>query len=293
MSPRACTILGLIALFAATAPRAREIEFTATQVTSADVAISPNGASVVFAMLGHLFRVPAAGGAAEQLTFGPAYDDEPVYSPDGAALAFVSDRDGSESNIFLLSLRSGQLTQLTHETWADLPTFSPDGRTIFYGRHMPATVGTFPTRNAERVICRVALTGGPAEAITARPQHLGSIFFLPNGRLAWTVSDLDRASSEYLTSIEAMSSSGVADTLRSVNGLVDWAIAPARGSTIYAHRVTGSAYEEWVPAATEDVISVPLDGSPTRTSAAGYGPRSVRDLHRRCDSLPRRSRSPL
>jgi len=264
MSPRACTILGLIALFAMTAPQAREVEFAATRVTSADVAISPNGANVVFAMLGHLFRVPAAGGPAEQLTFGPAYDDEPVYSPDGTALAFVSDRDGSESNIFVLSLRSGELSQLTHETWADLPTFSPDGRAIFYGRHVPATVGTFPTRNAERVICRIALTGGPAEAITARPQHLGSIFFLPDGRLGWTVSDPDSASGEYLTSIEAMSSPGVPDTLRSVNGLVDWAIAPARGATIYAHRVTGSAYEEWVPAATEDVISVPLDGGPTR-----------------------------
>ena len=58
-------------------------------------------------MLGHLFRVPAAGGTAEQLTFGPTYDEEPVYSPDGATLAFVSDRDSDESNIFILSLRSG------------------------------------------------------------------------------------------------------------------------------------------------------------------------------------------
>src|SRR5579862_9269899 len=99
MSPRACTVLGFIALFAATAPKGREVEFAATRVSSADVAISPNAATVVFAMLGHLFRVPAAGGAAEQLTFGPAYDDEPVYSPDGTELAFVSDRDGGESNI--------------------------------------------------------------------------------------------------------------------------------------------------------------------------------------------------
>ena len=99
-------ILVFVTLFTATV-EAREIELASTRVTSADVAVSPDGASVVFSMLGHLFRVPAAGGTAEQLTFGPAYDKEPVYSPDGAALAFVSDRDGSESNIFLLSLRTG------------------------------------------------------------------------------------------------------------------------------------------------------------------------------------------
>jgi imidazolonepropionase-like amidohydrolase/Tol biopolymer transport system component len=264
MSLRACIILVLVTLLAATAPEAREIEIAATRVTSADVAVSPDGANVVFTVLGHLFRVSDAGGAAEQLTFGPAYDSEPVYSPDGTALAFVSDRDGSESNIFVLSLQSGQLRQLTYETWADLPTFSRDGREIFYGRHVPGTLGSFPNRSAERVICRVALAGGRAETITTSPRHVGSIFLLPDGRLAWTTSDLDSASGEYVTTIQALSAVGVAGTLRSVSGLVDWVVAPAHGATVYAHRVAGSGYEEWVPPATEDVISVPLDGNATR-----------------------------
>ena len=215
-------------------------------------------------MLGHLFRVPAAGGTAEQLTFGPTYDEEPVYSPDGATLAFVSDRDSDESNIFILSLRSGTLTQLTHETWADIPAFSPDGRAIFYGRHVPATRGTFPTRDAERVICRVELAGGPVETIPAPPRHLGSIFFLPDGRLAWTSAALDGASSEYVTHIEALSAPGVIGTLLSVSGLADWVVAPTHGEMVYVHRVTGSAYEEWIPPATEDVIAVPLNGSASK-----------------------------
>lgn len=253
-----------VALFAATAAGAREIELASTRVTSADVAVSPDGGSVVFAMLGHLFRVPTAGGAAEQLTFGPVYDKEPVYSPDGSDLAFVSDRDSDESNIFTLSLRSGKLTQLTRETWADVPTFSPDGRAIFYGRHVPATRGAFPNRDAERVICRVALEGGPVEIITAQPRHLGSIFFLPDGRLAWTSAELDGASGEYVTHIEALSTPGVIGTLLSVSGLADWVIAPTRGEMVYVHRVTGSAYEEWIPPATEDVIAVPLNGGSSK-----------------------------
>jgi imidazolonepropionase-like amidohydrolase/Tol biopolymer transport system component len=264
MNSLARTILAFVTLFATTAVEAREIEIASTRVTSADVAVSPDGASVVFAMLGHLFRVPAAGGAAEQLTFGPAFDKEPVYSPDGAALAFVSDRDGSESNIFMLSLRTGQLSQLTHETWADIPTFSPDGRAILYGRHVPETLGSFPTRDAERLICRVALAGGPVEVLTTPPRHLGSIFFLPDGRLAWTSSDRDGASGDYVTHIEALSAVGITSTLLSVSGLADWVVAPAQGDTVYAHRVTGSDYEEWIPAATEDVIAVPLNGGPTK-----------------------------
>jgi hypothetical protein len=38
-----------------------------------------------------LFRVPVAGGNAEQLTFGLAYDFDPVYSRDGRRLEEAQD----------------------------------------------------------------------------------------------------------------------------------------------------------------------------------------------------------
>ena len=172
----------------------------------------------------------------------------------------MSDRDSDESNIFVLSLRSGTLAQLTHETWADIPTFSPDGRAIFYGRHVPATRGAFPTRNAERVICRVALAGGPVEVITATPGTSAQFSSFRMDGSAWTSAALDGASGEYVTYIKALSAPGVAGTLLSVSGLADWVVTPRRGETVYVHRVTGSAYEEWIPPATEDVIAVPLNG---------------------------------
>ena len=247
-----------------TAPETRDITLATSRVTASDVAVSPDGVQLVFSMLGHLFRVAITGGKAEQLTFGPAYDKEPVYSPDGAAVAFTSDRDGSESNIFMLSLASGELTQVTHEIWADMPTFSPDARAIVYGRHVPATLGTFPTRNAERVICRVTLEDQAAEIITAAPRRLGSIFFLPDGRLAWTVADRDGTSDGHATHIEVLDSSGAVNVLRSISGIVDWVVAPALGDTVYAHRLTGCAYEQWIPAATEDVVGFELGGGAVR-----------------------------
>src|SRR4030043_2010344 len=52
-------------------PATRTIEFDTRQVTQPDVALTPDGKSLIFTMLGHLFRLPVDGGSAEQLTFGP------------------------------------------------------------------------------------------------------------------------------------------------------------------------------------------------------------------------------
>ncbi len=52
------------------------IKFETSEVTQANVAVSPDGRWLVFTLLGHLFRVPVQGGTAEQLTFGPSYDTE-------------------------------------------------------------------------------------------------------------------------------------------------------------------------------------------------------------------------
>ncbi len=107
-------LCSLLLVLAAPTAAARTIEFETTEVTAADVALSPDGQWLIFTILGHLFRLPVEGGTAEQLTFGPYYDSDPVFSPDGVRVAFISDRDGGEGNVFLLELATGQITQVTH-----------------------------------------------------------------------------------------------------------------------------------------------------------------------------------
>ena len=115
-----CVLVGPVAV-------GRTIEFETTEVTQADVALSPDGQWLIFTVLGHLFRLPVEGGTAEQLTFGPYYDTDPIISPDGARVAFVSDRDGSEGNVFVLELATGDIKQVTHPArWGSRSACSPD-----------------------------------------------------------------------------------------------------------------------------------------------------------------------
>ena len=138
-------------------------------MTSPDVAVSPDGEWLVFTMLGHMFRLPVEGGTAEQMTFGPYYHSDPVFSPDGLRLAFVSDRDGSDGNVFVLDLVDGQITQVTHEPWAARPTWTPDGESIVYlafMRELALSRYQFPPFAEVR---RIGVSRGATETLSDSP----------------------------------------------------------------------------------------------------------------------------
>ena len=80
-------------------------------------------------MRGSIWRVPASGGTAEELTSGPGYDYQPSYSPDGQKVVFVRDREGQLD----LWEYSSTEPQLRNDEAVDLlPSYGPAGEIVFY-----------------------------------------------------------------------------------------------------------------------------------------------------------------
>ncbi|MFU8877559.1 MAG: amidohydrolase family protein, partial [Wenzhouxiangellaceae bacterium] len=106
----------------------REIEIDADEVSWSSVDVSPDGESLVFDFLGDIYRLPIAGGDAEPLTSGIAWDFQPRFSPDGRHIAFISDRGGAE-NIWTIKADGSDPTAVTKEKQNLLhnPAWSPDG----------------------------------------------------------------------------------------------------------------------------------------------------------------------
>jgi imidazolonepropionase-like amidohydrolase/Tol biopolymer transport system component len=95
------------------------------------VDVSPDGAHVVFDLLGHLYELPISGGEATALTSGRSWNMFPRYSPDGRKIAFTSDREGHND---LWTLRRGT-PYMENVSREKLPTFqgswSADGRALY------------------------------------------------------------------------------------------------------------------------------------------------------------------
>jgi dipeptidyl aminopeptidase/acylaminoacyl peptidase len=87
------------------------------------VALSPDGSRVVYQVRSidpekdgyesHLWLVALAGGEPRRLTFGEHKNGSAAWSPDGNAIAFVSDRRDKKAQIYRLSLEGGEAERLT------------------------------------------------------------------------------------------------------------------------------------------------------------------------------------
>lgn len=95
-------------------------------------AVSPDGRSIAFSYRGDLWVVPATGGRARALTLHEGHDTRPVWSRDGATIAFASDRYGN-FDVFTVPAEGGPATRLTFHSAHDYPTtFSNDGARVFF-----------------------------------------------------------------------------------------------------------------------------------------------------------------
>jgi Tol biopolymer transport system component len=70
-------------------------------------------------------------GAPTKIIAGPGLDGEPAWSPDGAKLAFASDRDGSPQ-IYVANRDGSDVTKVTTKARSYTPAWAPDGRQLVY-----------------------------------------------------------------------------------------------------------------------------------------------------------------
>ena len=113
----------------------RKIPLKTTEGTWTSVDVSPDGKYILFDMMGDLYRIPMAGGKAEQITKGIAFDSHPRYSPDGKRILFLSDRSGAE-NLWYIDMEKKDTVQLTKEINQNFTnaTWTPDGNYIVYAK---------------------------------------------------------------------------------------------------------------------------------------------------------------
>ncbi len=162
----------------------RTLSFTTSEGTWMSLGLSPDGRTLVFELLGDLYTLPIAGGEATRITSGQAYDMQPAFSPDGARIVFVSDRNGSE-NLWIAN-RDGSkaraLTTTERESYMS-PVWTPDGEYVLAAKG--AQLWLYHENGGSGVqMTGVSTPATPGAPAPAAPALLGPAF-APDPRYLW------------------------------------------------------------------------------------------------------------
>lgn len=147
--------------------------YAATPLWLRDVQISPDGTEIAFCYKGDIYKVPANGGTATQLTTQASYECSPIWSPDSKQIAFASDRNGN-FDLFVMSADGGAARLLTTHSASEIPsTFTTDGNYILFSASIqdPANSALFPT-SAMTELYKVPVTGGRTEQVLGTPAEM-------------------------------------------------------------------------------------------------------------------------
>ena len=115
---RCAAVFGLLLLAAGSALTAEKERpnFTAVALPRAFGAIEPrlssDGSKIAVSFQGAICRLPSDGGTLTRLTRGDGFDVEPVWSPDGARIAYIKSVDTRNGVLRVIDSRSGSFVSL-------------------------------------------------------------------------------------------------------------------------------------------------------------------------------------
>ena len=88
--------------------------------------------SIAFGYAGDLWTVSRDGGRAVRLTNGVGLESAPIYSPDGAMIAFTGEYDGN-TDVFTIPAAGGVPHRVTYHPGPDVAVgWTPDGKRILF-----------------------------------------------------------------------------------------------------------------------------------------------------------------
>ncbi|MCB7482520.1 amidohydrolase family protein [Christiangramia sediminis] len=98
--------------------------------------VSPDGKTIVFDLLGDIYKMPISGGKASILRTGIPYELQPRFSPDGSRISFTSDAGGGD-NIWVMDSNGKNAEQITEEKFRLLnnAVWTPDGNSLIARKH--------------------------------------------------------------------------------------------------------------------------------------------------------------
>jgi Tol biopolymer transport system component/imidazolonepropionase-like amidohydrolase len=132
------TLLVVMSAFTAFSPQAllaqerRLITVDLVEGTNMSAAVSPDGSELILALQGVLWRIPAEGGQATQLTPPEMDAQEPIWAPQGNLVAFYAFAENGFTLWTIAPDGSGLRQWTGPEGDARYPAFTPDGSAILF-----------------------------------------------------------------------------------------------------------------------------------------------------------------